>query len=119
MLHPQCFGHLRAYESGSWMPQADDDIVVGTCALGAALLADGHLDVFAITPAVPCPACGVVGERGISQIVGHLNDQHRWTREAIADWVATVEPADERSASPEAADAVGQRSEEPHLTTRA
>jgi hypothetical protein len=22
----------------------------------------------------------------------HLNDDHRWTRERIAEWVATVEP---------------------------
>lgn len=26
-------------------------------------------------------------------IIQHLNDSHRWTRERIADWVVTVEPA--------------------------
>ncbi len=27
-------------------------------------------------------------------MVIHLNDDHRWTREQIADWVATVEPSE-------------------------
>ena len=27
-------------------------------------------------------------------VIWHLNDDHRWTRERIADWVETVEPAD-------------------------
>lgn len=34
------------------------------------------------------------------QIVYHLNDHHHWTREQIADWVATVEPADATSSEP-------------------
>jgi hypothetical protein len=39
----------------------------------------------------PCPAgcflfCPVVGE-----VIQHLNDSHRWTREQIADFVATIE----------------------------
>lgn len=40
----------------------------------------------------PCPACGYLHYE--NQIV-HLNDTHKWTRERIADWVATQEPAHE------------------------
>ena len=27
-------------------------------------------------------------------VIGHLNDEDYWTRERIADWVATIEPAE-------------------------
>jgi hypothetical protein len=42
---------------------------------------------------LPCPACGGTdgGHTGV-YVVFHLNDVHKWTRERIADWVATVEP---------------------------
>lgn len=41
-----------------------------------------------------CPECGD-SDRSPSLIIGvHLNDEHRWTRERIADWVATIEPAE-------------------------
>ncbi len=33
-------------------------------------------------------------DQGI-HIVAHLNDYHHWSREQIADWVATVEPQEE------------------------
>lgn len=38
----------------------------------------------------PCPECGFID--GYLPIT-HLNDTHRWTREAIADWVETIEDA--------------------------
>lgn len=34
-------------------------------------------------------------QRTVANIIGVLNDHHRWTRNQIADWVATVEPAEE------------------------
>ena len=40
---------------------------------------------------VPCPVCRSIGSPA-SRISVHLNDEHRWTRERIADWVATIEP---------------------------
>lgn len=40
-----------------------------------------------------CPAgCHDYGPRRIEAVIWHLNDWHRWSREQIADWVATVEP---------------------------
>lgn len=33
-----------------------------------------------------------VGLRSLAQMVTHLNDDHFWTREHIASWVASVEP---------------------------
>ncbi len=46
---------------------------------------------------VPCPACTdfqIIGP--LQRIVAiHLNDKHHWTREQIADWVATLEAQQE------------------------
>lgn len=39
----------------------------------------------------PCPVCAK-SWRAVYNMVPHLNDDHEWTREQIADWVATVEP---------------------------
>lgn len=89
----QCFG---AFTDGE-----------GYCAIGAAMRAYnvpvyiGTLNIpeffLGLVPALtPCPACGLPKKkvsRGISipKLVYHLNDDHRWSREAIAEWVETVE----------------------------
>jgi hypothetical protein len=39
------------------------------------------------TNTFPCPACDKWGLLMLTQAAGHLNDDHEWTREAIADWV--------------------------------
>jgi hypothetical protein len=76
----------------------------GTCALGAALDAIGCLfgttplirkhacwnDVLLRPAACPCPGCDLT-ELYVRSVITHLNDQHRWTREQIADWVAEIE----------------------------
>jgi hypothetical protein len=41
-----------------------------------------------------CPQCGKKFFRGIPTVIMHLNDFHRWSREAIAEWIATIEPLD-------------------------
>lgn len=87
MLKPQAFGE---YNTGNT-----------TCALGAAMDASNlrcseelHVLWSWIDGTAMCPACAD-GERHIGHIIAaHLNDRHRWTREQIADWVATVEPAE-------------------------
>lgn len=84
MLHPQGFEELRSY-------QYDDlGAVIGmkTCALGAAQAAGYWLDDICITR-LQCPACATV--EWLDNLIPHLNDDHRWTREAIADWVETLE----------------------------
>lgn len=90
---PQSFGHYFDKQGGS-------------CALGAAYEGFGirlprvadwvvprHIEE--IFPClddlfVKCPAgCG---ERtSLGELLVHLNDDHRWTREAIADWVAKTD----------------------------
>ena len=52
----------------------------GACALGAALLAVG------VSPEEA--RCS----RLVCQVIVHLNDDHRWTREKIEAWVAGIEP---------------------------
>jgi hypothetical protein len=39
---------------------------------------------------VRCPRCGREEEKPFHIII-HLNDHHRWSREAIADWVEVLE----------------------------
>src|SRR5262249_33665428 len=43
-----------------------------------------------------CPAC----DRRIYDALNgvyHLNDDHKWNREQIAEWVASIEPQDEQT----------------------
>jgi hypothetical protein len=50
-----------------------------------------------------CPAgCGLNGEQ-VFTLIPHLNDDHEWTRERIADFVATIEDAQTVVAQPESA----------------
>ena len=94
-LHPQATG---VYAVGNAHGE-----VLATCALGAALVAIGQNPMIASElddiPAewIPpggflCPAC-LYGDYSnhLDNMVGHLNDDHHWTREQIADWVETVE----------------------------
>jgi hypothetical protein len=85
-----------------------------TCALGAALVAIGkatrlYSNAFYYWP--------ILNEQVFHPVTGEclcmlsavriLNDDHRWTREQIADWVQTVESERQQAdASPEAVHAV-------------
>ncbi len=93
-------------------PQGFDDFQGEgvSCAIGAAFDAVGLSEarqrtltttdltrMFSVTnkPAVcPCNAwafCHIVSIASVFDVAIHLNDHHRWTREAIADWVETQE----------------------------
>lgn len=87
-----------------------------SCALGAACDALGvpvhHEDDFAfglhalntefpqLTLPARCPACSALRglwrrwrdeEYDLGDVIIHLNDDHKWTRERISDWLATIE----------------------------
>jgi len=92
-LSPQAFGEL-AERRGT---------ILARCVWGAAVAGavskgidqQRHADeVFPIVKhLVSCPAC----EHPTTTIhltMIHLNDKHRWTREAIADWVEQFEEKD-------------------------
>lgn len=91
-IRPQCFG------------VGFDDI--GTCAYGAGVEAIAGSLAYELYQAVDvelmypylgsdslCPACPVSDPRGDRFLgtVFHLNDVHRWTREAIAGWLESEE----------------------------
>jgi len=88
MVRPQAFRTLLT-----------DD---GACALGAALLAVGAGPEriaaafsqwpWAFAVSANCPSCR--RSRRVCEVIAHLNDDHRWTREKIGAWVAGVEPPD-------------------------
>src|SRR5688500_2999835 len=97
MLRPQGFGSLRGCNRQP-----------GTsCALDAAAESLGlDLEVLdgsepshyrAIVAQYPflatqrCPECRLMCDSSPAKVIWHLNDQHRWTREQIADWVETIE----------------------------
>lgn len=92
MLHPQCFGRIAiyGYTQATELPQ-----IVATCALGAAWAAIGCDER---TPAewerflrewAACPHCTRVAP--LTAMITHLNDIHRLSREAIADFVQSIE----------------------------
>lgn len=82
-----------------------EDFKGGFCAAGAARLGFGKSlnDVaeFRIFDDATCPACAgnkhnwsnPVMKPACTNLIPHLNDMHRWTREEIADYVSTLEGA--------------------------
>jgi hypothetical protein len=102
MTGPQLFREMR------------DDVSGGSCALGAAAFAAG-VDCCLWIPTQKLPTewrwidAASGGQRGtcpacdeplldVQSVILALNDQHRWTREQIADWVATIEPQESQDA---------------------
>lgn len=100
---PQAFGAWRRVVEG---------LTVEACVLGAAALAwygelgdEGTrakaIEAFPVlTRPWPgeCPVFGCVDKRGdgillftLEQVLIHLNDHHRWSRERIADWVERLD----------------------------
>ncbi len=77
---------------------------MATCALGSAGLAIGDCSYGGVEQAFPwtlddwrrCPECS--NESSTFPLIHHLNDAHCWTRERIAEWVATIEPKEEPEA---------------------
>lgn len=131
MLKPQIYGGVRSVRPIGILGLREE--ITGTCALGAAYMAAGcrtlpcdpstgsqsRLGGGPATTAihvpqewaymfltVACPVaspCPVMATGQMHQIVAHLNDAHRWTREAIADWVEALEQeraADDGDAEP-------------------
>lgn len=100
MMVPQGFG---GHSMGS---------VMEPCALGGALqsigkqhankMDDNYCEVRQTWPwasrlYVDCPSeCGR-GTNAVMSCIYHLNDRHRWTRQQIADWVASIEPQEEQA----------------------
>lgn len=107
MLHPQCFDVLEHVVDGK---------TVGTCAIGAASEAGydiSYRNIVGEHDLLMCPSCPELHD--LQEIIEHLNDYHRWTRERIADWIDTVEPAETPDAAPQpvAVFAAPNRSENP------
>lgn len=91
MLKPQGFGD-----------DATERHATESCALGAAYDAasveprawHALLRAFPLADVISarhCPEC----QMWFWSVIPHLNDDHRWTREQTADWVETVERAQE------------------------
>jgi hypothetical protein len=103
MMKPQCFHRLY------------DEITGGSCAFGAALDAVGGK--YAEIPIewfssgafhAVCPECDNTqrSDRYAGNTIAHLNDEHWWSRERIADWVHTLEATVLEAESTSMSDAV-------------
>lgn len=101
---------LFAYANDSWIDKTADEIIKDLenssqafqktfVSKGPDQQAQGVLDT--LLKAVPglkhakasCPANGQCGDtiRALPDVIIHLNDGHKWTREAIADWLETLD----------------------------
>lgn len=113
MLGPQCFGpymETRVLSCRYLMGQiVGQEVECATCAMGAALMAVGRQDLlkhitWAVHPeqvfpelesCVTSPVDGKMSD--LYAAIVNLNDDYRWSRERIADWVATVEAKPEEA----------------------
>ncbi len=85
---PQCHGRFSEWRF-NLLPER-----VATCAFGAAAEAVGaknHFELWdrfndTLIIKLFCPAC-FFKRSFVKELVFHLNDDHRWTRERIADWL--------------------------------
>jgi hypothetical protein len=101
----------------------ESEHVRASCALGAAVAAGWVLDDPVLYTPVFCPVCGSANDPidafHLRDAVIHLNDDHRWTRDRIADFVATVEPGDsEPAVQPDAVRGGLEATGQPVLTPR-
>jgi hypothetical protein len=88
-----------------------DGDVIATCALGAAIKAGYKIDDKE-TEAMTLTVCPVCHERFTWYgTIAHINDDHGWTREKIADWVEGTELAREGKAQPITRDELYARAE--------
>lgn len=91
LLKPQGFGAL--YLRGNtcvWGAVADAmGILKGEAVCGITAISENWP---AASLKANCPACGNMADYvTVAGVMGHLNDDHRWSRERIADWVETIE----------------------------
>lgn len=95
MLKPQGFGDYQTRNGGACaLGSAMDAVGVETDIQNSLtdLLLGQLLPATNTSAACPVKPCNDDFAREIGSVIVHLNDDHRWTREQIADWVATVEP---------------------------
>lgn len=114
MLTPQIFGDVLDVPIFHVTLMGEDIAMAGsfgTCALGAAAQAIGMLPTYEqwnseddIFVSIDCMRdifpvfssgeydCPVGSCDTQEKLIPHLNDDHRWSREAIADWIETIEP---------------------------
>jgi hypothetical protein len=86
-------------------PFADTDDLVGEL--------DAAFGTLLNTKRRGCPSKGCGVRRVTANVIAHLNDDHRWTREQIADWVESIEPVDVVPEDVRSTDLVGARSSSP------
>ena len=85
MLHPQGFGKFHAHN--------ETHEIVASCALGAAedagysiMESYNRIDIFAC-PRHGCGSCFI----NLGELIVHMNDIHRMSRERIADHIESIE----------------------------
>ena len=86
-----CQRVVRQCFDGSLVKRNAHGQIYATCALGAADVAGWYSQPRNDDgPDGQCPVCAYNTRVHELCLIGHLNDDHRWTREAIADWLDTL-----------------------------
>lgn len=105
MLKPQAFGQLFDGESSCAQGAAADALgmgidtwTAGTPTIWFTSWPDNVQWMFSTTPPA-CPECGQM-RAAVDCLIRHLNDEHRWTRERIADHVEQIEQQQAASTVP-------------------
>ena len=86
MLYPRgCEGQLTQPYDGGWAVCAAGAMYVGYGWTPGGLAAPSYIPpVFQVKEST-CPACSVLGNA--ADVTTHLNDEHCWSTERIADWL--------------------------------
>lgn len=92
MMSPQAFGGGSIGDGRCALAAACEAVGLDYHESGSSVSAFPILDTY-----ISCPSCGCRDSRLGYVIAQHLNDNHRWTRERIADWVATIEATESAS----------------------
>ena len=93
-LKPQGFGQILRDGKTCALGAAHDSLGLSfRCEYGGGCELE-NLYPFLMGQQFECPECGG-GDRLAFIIASHLNDRHKWSREKIAEWVASIEPSTE------------------------
>lgn len=94
MLRPQSFTSYFSYGKSCAMGAACEAVGINPLTIEGVEAMNTRWAPIILAERFFFPPCGCNVIVSAFGAITHLNDEHKWTRERIADWVATVEPPD-------------------------
>lgn len=91
-VHVESKHIVLEYYSGGTISIAEGAITTAQIAPGTI---SKQTPLWAAVPALAefanCPACSLPRKKQLWGLIQHINDEHKWSREAIADWLETLD----------------------------